>query len=206
MRALVLILSLLGSVAAHSAAINPQSVTNTPMNSDYVDNTKNAPFAVGDDGRLHRLRSTNSGELYTSGGGGGGGGSLTITGATVALSTTSITTIGLVVDETGVTRTVKTAKADYEPAIVGAQTIVAAVASRRIRVLNYNVSSASAQTIFFVDGAGSGLSNKGYGVVGGQDSAPTGGYLFQSGVGQSLRLNTSAAVNTSVEVVYVEVP
>jgi hypothetical protein len=114
--------------------------------------------------------------------------------------------VGQVIDENGVVLTVKTANA--APASSGDNTIIAAVASKKIRVLAWSVQAQGTVTVRWEDGAGVNISapwllQAREGVV--KPSGGGGAFYFQSSSGNALVLNLSAAITVGVEVTYVEV-
>lgn len=60
---LILLAAALAPCAVH-ASNSPESTTATALSGSLVDTTKNAPFAVGDDGLDHRQHSDNGGNQH----------------------------------------------------------------------------------------------------------------------------------------------
>jgi hypothetical protein len=91
------------------------------------------------------------------------------------------------------------ASATIAAASSGDNTIVAAVAAKRIRVLRFELSASAAVNAKWKDGASTDLTGlfyaAGAGPMGDMDSSDGGrDYIFQTSVGNALVLNLSAAV------------
>ena len=114
-------------------------------------------------------------------------------------------TVGEVSDETGNVLAIKKAQVTVVGGGVGQHVIVAAVPTKKIRVLSYLVGLSTPVDMQFVETGGTPVGAKGYAVIGGEEKAGNGDYVFETVAGQGLDLWVSTTTNLSVQLSYVEV-
>lgn len=139
-----------------------------------------------------------------------GGNSITVDGTVVpGAGTAAIGTVGNY-EESGVVyigTTAYTVKYAYlDTASSGNQQIVAAVSSKKIRVLTYLLSVNAAVNLYFRSSTAGQISNTHYlAANGGATGAYTPHGHFETTAGEALQINLSAAVNIGSRVSYIEV-
>lgn len=104
---------------------------------------------------------------------------------------------------------VKRAVVNLEPPVVGDNTIIAAVPTKQIAVLHYNLIKFGSNNVFFRDGVGGPqLHVKLYTTLGlvedNQSVSSDNIWLFATSPGNALVLNATAATNISIFIIYVE--
>ena len=160
----ILILLALAFPAITQAKFVAETITNTALSTDSVDTTKNDPFGVGFDGKNHRLRTNNAGEL-----------SVQPNGVTQPVSIVGPVYVFFL----GTTYTVQYASITFTAvsSAVDGIVVIQAMPGFRIGVLNFDLSTESAGRMTLHHQASAGVRDN-------SNSNILGGGLFGAGGGE----------------------
>lgn len=89
----------------------------------------------------------------------------------------------------------------------GDQNFIAAVTSKKIRIVSYRIQAQGTVDVYFLDTTPTQLSQvwSFQAREGCVVSAPAGGFLFEGAAGLAVKMNLSASVNVDVSATYIEV-